>query len=98
MAHDEDTLAMEPQIWRKETGFQRRQDSVPTKIVKHANDADEAMKAFEGQDGEVLALDEVTSKRLKRIDYHVMLISNVFPRPRRLGADAIRSCYASSTD
>ncbi|KAL8833808.1 MAG: hypothetical protein Q9176_007806 [Flavoplaca citrina] len=73
MAHDDKTLAMGSPDLREETRLQWRQESVPTKTVKHANDADEAMEAFEGQDGEVLVLDEATSiALLKRIDLHVM--------------------------
>ena len=38
---------------------------------KHAHDADEAMKAF--QDGEIEVLDEATNKRLLRtIDWNIM--------------------------
>ncbi|KAL8998160.1 MAG: hypothetical protein Q9169_002714 [Polycauliona sp. 2 TL-2023] len=64
---------MESSDLEKETGPKHRRRSVPIKVVKHANDADEALKAFEGQDGEVLVLDEATSKKLlKRIDLHLM--------------------------
>ncbi|MCJ1397863.1 hypothetical protein MMC11_001059 [Xylographa trunciseda] len=42
-------------------------------ILKHAIDADEAMKAFEGYEGESLVLDEATSKKLlRKIDWHLM--------------------------
>ena len=45
-------------------------------IIKHANDADEAMKAFEGYEGEILVLDEATSKKLlRKIDWHLMPVS-----------------------
>jgi len=41
------------------------------KILKHSNDADEAMKAFAS--GEVVEIDEATNKRLLRIiDFHLM--------------------------
>lgn len=43
------------------------------KVILHANDADEAMKAFVSSEGEVLVLDEATSKRLlRKIDLHLM--------------------------
>ena len=45
--------------------------AVPAKILKHAYDADEAMKAFEGH--EILHVDEATNKRLlKKIDLNIM--------------------------
>ncbi len=45
----------------------------PAVIVKHANDADEAMKAFEGHGGEILILDEATNKRLlRKIDLNIL--------------------------
>lgn len=48
----------------------------PDAVVKHANDADEAMKAFAGHDGEILVLDEATNKRLlRKIDMHLMPVS-----------------------
>ncbi|KAL8933976.1 MAG: hypothetical protein Q9216_006129 [Gyalolechia sp. 2 TL-2023] len=57
----------------KEPPSQDRYRGVPSKIAKHANDADEAMKAFAGHEDENLELDEATSKRLlKRIDLHLM--------------------------
>ena len=43
----------------------------PSKILKHAHDADEAMNAFEGH--EKLHVDETTNKRLlKKIDWNIM--------------------------
>ena len=46
---------------------------IPTEIIKHANDADEAMKAFQGHEGEVIVLDEATNRRLlRRIDLNLM--------------------------
>ena len=46
----------------------------PSQVMKHANDADEAMKAF--QDGEVEIIDEATNKRLLRtIDLNIMPVS-----------------------
>lgn len=53
-------------------------DSLPhkhadSKIVEHSHDADEAMKAFSGIDGEAITIDEATNKRLlKIIDWHLM--------------------------
>lgn len=43
----------------------------PPRVPKHAHDADEAMKAF--QDGEIEVIDEATNKRLLRtIDRNIM--------------------------
>lgn len=52
-----------------------RSGSVPETILKHAHDADEAMKAFEGHAGQVIHIDEATNKRLCRlIDWNLMPI------------------------
>jgi MFS transporter, ACS family, allantoate permease len=41
------------------------------RILEHSHDADEAMKAFES--GEVIEIDEATSRRLlRRIDMHML--------------------------
>ena len=45
---------------------------------------DEAMKAFDGHEGQVLELDEATSKRLLRtIDLHLMPVIRFRSRPSR---------------
>ena len=45
----------------------------PAQVLKHATDADEAMKAFEGHDGELLVLDEATNRRLlRKIDLNIL--------------------------
>lgn len=52
-----------------------RAKHVDPTLEKHAHDADEAMKAFEGLHGETIELDEATNKRLlKTIDRHMMPI------------------------
>ncbi|KAL1311547.1 hypothetical protein AAFC00_001667 [Neodothiora populina] len=46
---------------------------IDKKILEHATDADEAMKAFMEADGQVLELDEETNKRiLRKIDWNLM--------------------------
>jgi ACS family allantoate permease-like MFS transporter len=46
---------------------------VDSKIMKHSHDADEAMKAFQGTEGQVITIDEATNRRLLRIiDWHMM--------------------------
>jgi hypothetical protein len=43
------------------------------RILKHSHDADEAMKAFSGLEGQMITIDEATNKRLLRIiDWHLM--------------------------
>lgn len=43
------------------------------KLRKHAQDADEAMQAFKGREGEIIEIDEATSKRLlRRIDWNLI--------------------------
>ena len=58
--------------------------------VEHSKDADEAMKAFAGVDGEQLVLDEATSKRLlRKIDLHIMPVGFDVGVPGRLCAETI---------
>jgi hypothetical protein len=46
---------------------------IDEKILKHSHDADAAMKAFEGYEGQTLELSEETSRRLlRKIDLHLM--------------------------
>lgn len=46
---------------------------VPETILKHGEDADEAMKAFASHQGEVIHIDEATNKRLlRKIDWNLM--------------------------
>ncbi|KAJ5261336.1 MFS allantoate transporter [Penicillium angulare] len=46
---------------------------VDPKLVQHSGDADEAMKAFDELQGEVIEIDEATNRRLLRtIDWHIM--------------------------
>lgn len=46
------------------------------KILKHSHDADTAMKAFEGMDGQVLELTpEKNRALLRKIDWHLMPVS-----------------------
>lgn len=46
---------------------------IDEKILKHSHDADAALKAFEGYEGQTLELSEETRKRLlRKIDLHLM--------------------------
>lgn len=50
-----------------------RNGSVSETIMKHSHDADEAMKAFYGHEGEVIQIDDATNRRLlRRIDWNLM--------------------------
>ena len=43
------------------------------KMLKHSNDADEAMKAYSDHEGGIIALDESTKKRLlRKIDMNIL--------------------------
>jgi ACS family allantoate permease-like MFS transporter len=47
--------------------------TINDKLVKHSHDADAAMKAFEGMNGEVIELTPEKSKALlRKIDFHLM--------------------------
>jgi MFS transporter, ACS family, allantoate permease len=46
---------------------------IDTHIIEHSHDADEAMKAFEGREGQEIEIDAETNRRLLRIiDWHMM--------------------------
>ena len=46
---------------------------VPDKVLKHSHDADEAMKAFAGHEGEIIHIDAATNKRLlRKIDWNLI--------------------------
>lgn len=51
----------------------RRGSVVPEQILKHSHDADEALKAFQSYEGQVITIDEATNKRLlRRIDWNLI--------------------------
>lgn len=80
MPDHEKAIVMGSPHLEKETKLQQLAGSLPNTVIKHANDADEAMKAFAGYEGEFIVLDEATSKKLlKRIDLHLMPVSNIHP-------------------
>ena len=50
-----------------------RNGSIDKKILEHSHDADEAMKAFQESQGQVIEIDAATNKRLlRRIDWNLM--------------------------
>jgi ACS family allantoate permease-like MFS transporter len=61
------------------------------KLTKHSHDADAAMRAFEGMDGQVIELTEQKSKALlRKIDMHLMPVRSFGPSP--ITTDRARSC------
>ncbi len=49
------------------------------KILKHSHNADEAMKAFEGLQGQVVEISEEKNRALlRKIDMHILPVSLVF--------------------
>jgi ACS family allantoate permease-like MFS transporter len=49
---------------------------VDKKILKHSHDADAALEALEGSEGQSIVLSEETNKRLlRKIDMHLMPVS-----------------------
>ena len=49
---------------------------VPEDVLKHAHDADEAMKAFLGHEGQIIELTEEDNKRILRtIDWNLIPVS-----------------------
>lgn len=60
-------------VERADANVSQSQKHPDEKILKHLHDADEAMKAFAGLEGQVITIDESTNKRLLRIiDWHMM--------------------------
>lgn len=56
-------------------------------ILKHSRDADAAMKAFEGMEGQTVELSEEANRRLlRKIDRHLMPVSGFCCLGRGVGA------------
>jgi hypothetical protein len=56
--------------------------SINEKLAKHSHDADAAMKAFEGMEGQVVELtEEKRRKLLRKIDLHLMPVRPLLPIP-----------------
>jgi ACS family allantoate permease-like MFS transporter len=67
--------------------------AIGEKLLKHSHDADAAMKAFEGMDGQVLELTEEKNKALlRKIDRHLMPVRWFLTLALRRFADDDRSC------
>ena len=74
-----------------------RSGSLPANVLKHSKDADEAMKAFEGHEGEVLVLDEATNRRLlRKIDWNIMPVCQRYIRQVHQEAHLCSSCALST--
>jgi ACS family allantoate permease-like MFS transporter len=70
----------------KETSLEetiRSGSTMPAAILKHGQDADEAMKAFASHEGEVIHIDEATNKKLlRKIDWNLMPVCELEDRSR----------------
>jgi ACS family allantoate permease-like MFS transporter len=63
------------------------------KLTKHGQDADAALRAFDGMDGQVIELTPEKSKALlRKIDWHLMPVRTVRPSTKRNATDDARSC------
>ena len=78
MSDDEKTTSLDPEVEKNlpaPLADAIRSGSVPEVILKHSHDADEAMKAFQSHQGEVIEIDAATNKRLLRlIDWNLIPI------------------------
>lgn len=73
MAEEKSYTATLPDVEKTPIDIRGSGDVPTADFLKHKIDADEAMKAFEGHEGEVLVLDDATKRRLLRtIDWHLM--------------------------
>ena len=69
----EDQIVNRPEVVEKEAGIGLEGKAMQEAILKHGLDADEAMKAFVGREGEQIALDEATNRRLlRKIDFNIL--------------------------
>ena len=69
----DEKIALPPSYIEKETIGATIADTRQTGMAKHVQDADEAMKAFQTEDGEIIVLDESTNRRLlRKIDYMIL--------------------------
>ena len=71
------------------------------KILKHSHDADAAMKAFEGYEGQTLELSEETNRRLlRKIDWHLMPVRGVHLSldSYQQGHGMYTGCYSTATN
>ena len=67
----EEKLSSFPDV--EQTSVDDKSGAPPAIVLQHASDADEAMKAFEGHDGQSLVLDESTNRRLlRKIDQNIL--------------------------
>ena len=73
MAEETRSPATPPDVEKTAIDIRGSGNAPAAAFIKHKIDADEAMKAFEGHEGEVLVLDDATNRRLLRsIDLHLM--------------------------
>ena len=81
----EDRISTDPTALEKEAGLgQEDEKRNPSEaILRHGLDADEALKAFIGLEGEQLVLDEDTNRKLlRKIDWNIIPVSSEVPELR----------------
>ena len=81
LAMADDRIAPNSDLAEKEVALgDIDKESVPEAILAHGLDADEALKAFIGHEGEPIVLDEVTNRRLlRKIDLNIMPVCERVP-------------------
>lgn len=68
----------EPVVEHESSHMSKMVKGIDEKLLKHSHDADAAMKAFEGMEGQVVELTEEKSRALlRKIDMHLMPVSAV---------------------
>lgn len=82
---DEEKHAIDPEVAKdlpSPLADAMKEGKVPENILKHSHDADEAMKAFMGHEGQILTLDEATNKRILRIiDRNLLPVRRLLRNP-----------------
>ena len=80
-SHDAEKHGLDPEVEKQlpaPLAEAIKDGRVPEEILKHSHDADEAMKAFAGYEGQIIELDEATSKRiLRRIDLNLIPVRSI---------------------
>jgi ACS family allantoate permease-like MFS transporter len=79
----EKKVEINPEIEKQLPGVAQavREGRIDENILKHSHDADEALKALQGHEGEIIEIDEATNKRiLRRIDWNLIPVCAIRPR------------------
>ena len=91
---EKETIIMDDSA--QQSGLKKK---INEKLVQHSHDADAAMKAFEGMDGQVLELTEEKSKALlRKIDMHLMPVCRLYTAYESCATDLMHRSCALYTD